>query len=390
MYLLLRISDDQRKHALERVADGLRRHAREVFSANRVDVDNARDRGIPEQMIDRLVVDEARLEGEIESVRSIAAQEDVAGKLLSQSVLYNGMQVNKVCFPLGIVSIIYESRPLVTVDAFAIAFKSGNAILLRGSKTAAMTNLKLVEIIKESLEETEPRLGDCVELLAARDDYNDVDEILGARGKIDCVIPRGGRNLIQNVVNNAKVPVIETGAGVCHAYIDEFADLDMALKIVENAKLSRPSVCNALECVVVHEKVRGEFIPRLQKLFDGRCEILLEQVETNWGVEWLDKKLSVKFVNTLEEAVEFINAHNTKHSETIISTDTSRSRYFQQNVDAACVYVNSSTRFTDGAEFGLGAELGISTQKLHARGPMGVTALTTYKYLIEGDGQIRE
>ena len=323
----------------------------------------------------------------------------------------NGLNIRQVRVPLGVVAIIYESRPNVTVDAFCLAYKSGNAVLLRGSSSAYNSNKKIVEIIKNALSKAKDFCGipEAIELIEVSEkNHDDVNQILNAVGKIDVVLPRGGKSLIQNVVSNARIPVIETGSGVCHLYVDEFADLQMAARIAENAKIQRPSVCNAIECILVNEKVFSSFLPMLAKKFDGKVMIhadeksfavlnavkeceghIVKANDEDYGKEYLDYECCVKIVPSIEEAVEYINAHNTKHSESIITNDRKNARYFQAMVDASCVYVNASTRFTDGGEFGFGAELGISTQKLHVRGPMGIKTLTTTKFLIDGDGQIR-
>jgi glutamate-5-semialdehyde dehydrogenase len=305
--------------------------------------------------------------------------------------------------PLGVAAIIYESRPAVTVDAFALAYKSGNAILLRGSSAALESNKELYSALREGFSACADGVPDAVALLesGARDE---VDAILNAAGLIDVVLPRGGAELINMVVKNAKIPVIETGSGVCHLFVDESADISMAVDIAENGKLQRPGVCNALEAVVVHRAVLAPFVTALEKRFAGRAELRCDEesfavlqgkprvaraADADFGCEFLDTILAVKTVGGIDEAVDFINAHNTKHSDCIVTENLLHAGSFQARVDAACVYVNASTRFTDGGEFGLGAELGISTQKMHVRGPMGLTALTTTKYLINGKGQIR-
>lgn len=387
---------------LSTVADALDANRQSIINANKKDIDAGRSNGMSESLIDRLMLDDKRINGIIESLKIVIGQTDPIGEEIAGWKTPNGLNIRQVRVPLGVVSIIYESRPNVTVDAFSLAYKSGNAILLRGSSSAYNSNKEIVRVIKEALSKTEDGIPEAIELVEVREhDHSDVDQILNAVGLIDVVLPRGGKKLIQNVVSNARVPVIETGSGVCHLYIDEDADLEMACKVTENAKIQRPSVCNAIECIVVHSKIAEKFLPMLEKTFNGRVKLHADQkaikylknalpaTEEDFGNEYLDYECCVKVVESIEEAIFYINSHNTKHSESIITESRSKARLFQSMIDASCVYVNASTRFTDGGEFGFGAELGISTQKLHARGPMGIKALTTTKYLIDGDGQTR-
>lgn len=387
---------------LSAVADALDANRQSIINANKKDIDAGRSNGMSESLIDRLMLDDKRINGIIESLKIVIGQTDPIGEEIAGWKTPNGLNIRQVRVPLGIVSIIYESRPNVTVDAFSLAYKSGNAILLRGSSSAYNSNKEIVKVIKEALSKTEDGIPEAIELVEVREhDHSDVDQILNAVGLIDVVLPRGGKKLIQNVVSNARVPVIETGSGVCHLYIDEDADLEMACKVAENAKIQRPSVCNAIECIVVNSKIAEKFLPMLEKTFNGRVKLHADQkaikylknalpaTEEDFGNEYLDYECCVKVVESIEEAIFYINSHNTKHSESIITESRSKARLFQSMIDASCVYVNASTRFTDGGEFGFGAELGISTQKLHARGPMGIKALTTTKYLIDGDGQTR-
>ncbi|MCI5518398.1 MAG: glutamate-5-semialdehyde dehydrogenase [Treponema sp.] len=387
---------------LSAVADALDANRQSIINANKKDIDAGRSNGMSESLIDRLMLDDKRINGIIESLKIVIGQTDPIGEEIAGWKTPNGLNIRQVRVPLGVVSIIYESRPNVTVDAFSLAYKSGNAILLRGSSSAYNSNKEIVRVIKEALSKTEDGIPEAIELVEVREhDHSDVDQILNAVGLIDVVLPRGGKKLIQNVVSNARVPVIETGSGVCHLYIDEDADLEMACKVAENAKIQRPSVCNAIECIVVHSKIVEKFLPMLEKTFNGRVKLHADQkaikylknalpaTEEDFGNEYLDYECCVKVVESIEEAIFYINSHNTKHSESIITESRSKARLFQSMIDASCVYVNASTRFTDGGEFGFGAELGISTQKLHARGPMGIKALTTTKYLIDGDGQTR-
>lgn len=398
----------QKNNALKAVAQALDKNRKSIIDANKIDIENAQKKGVPDSIIDRLLLNDKRIDGIIESLNIVIAQTDPIGDEIAGWKTPNGMSIRQVRVPLGIVGIIYENRPNVTVDAFCLAYKSGNSILLRGSSSSYVSNKEIVHVIKDALKNVEDGVPEAIELVEVIEhNHDDVNAILNAVGKIDVVLPRGGKKLIQNVVENAKVPVIETGSGVCHLYIDEFANLEMAAKIAENAKIQRPSVCNAIECIVIHKKILQEFLPLLAKTFDGRVkihadeqsfsilknhvasELLFQATEDDFGNEYLDFACCIKTVDSIEDAISYINSHNTKHSESIITESRANARLFQTTVDASCVYVNASTRFTDGGEFGFGAELGISTQKLHARGPMGIKVLTTTKYLIDGEGQIR-
>ena len=405
----------QKNRALEEVAHCIEADRETILAANAHDVAKAQESGMSAALIERLSLDNKKITAIIDSMRVVINQTDPIGEEIAGWQVQNGMQVRQVRVPLGVVAIIYESRPNVTVDAFCLAYKSGNAILLRGSSSAITSNKALVSSIMHGLQTC--GVAKAV-ALAESNSHEDVMQILNAVGKIDVVIPRGGKKLIQTVVQNARVPVIETGSGVCHLYVDDAADCDMAAVIAENAKLQRPGACNAIECILVNKKIAGEFLPRLEKQFAGRvlmkaddvCYAVLKAAvdsdtalqgskygalcveraeQSDYGFEFLDYACAVRSVESLDEAIAFINTHNTKHSDYIVTNDRAHARQFQQQVDAACVYVNASTRFTDGGEFGFGAELGISTQKLHARGPMGINALTTTKYIIDGDGQIR-
>jgi len=398
----------QKNNALKAVAQALDKNRKSIIDANKIDIENAQKKGVPDSIIDRLLLNDKRIDGIIESLNIVIAQTDPIGDEIAGWKTPNGMSIRQVRVPLGIVGIIYENRPNVTVDAFCLAYKSGNSILLRGSSSSYVSNKEIVRVIKDALKNVEDGVPEAIELVEVIEhNHDDVNAILNAVGKIDVVLPRGGKKLIQNVVENAKVPVIETGSGVCHLYIDEFANLEMAAKIAENAKIQRPSVCNAIECIVVHKKMLQEFLPLLAKTFDDRVkihadeqsfsilknhvasELLFQATEDDFGNEYLDYACCIKTVDSIEDAISYINSYNTKHSESIITESRANARLFQTTVDASCVYVNASTRFTDGGEFGFGAELGISTQKLHARGPMGIKVLTTTKYLIDGEGQIR-
>ena len=397
----------EKNKSLEAVAAALDSNRKKIIEANKKDIDAARANGTKESLIDRLSLDDKRITGIIDSLKIVLAQTDPIGEETSGWKTPNGLTIRQVRVPLGVVAIIYESRPNVTVDAFCLAYKSGNAILLRGSSSAYNSNKAIVEIIKEALSNVDGGVPESIELVEVKEhDHSDVDAILTAVGKIDVVLPRGGKKLIQTVVSNARIPVIETGSGVCHLYIDDSANLEMACKVAENAKIQRPSVCNAIECIVVNKKIADDFLPMLAKKFDGRVKFHADEYSFNllsgtantsvekatdedFGNEYLDYECCIKTVENIEEAISYINRHNTKHSESIITESRANAKLFQAKIDASCVYVNASTRFTDGGEFGFGAELGISTQKLHARGPMGIKALTTTKYLIDGDGQTR-
>lgn len=393
-----------------------------ILEANAKDVAAAREKGMKESLVDRLSLNEQRLTSIISCITTIIQQTDPIGQVPAGWTAPNGMQIKQVRVPLGVAAIIYESRPNVTVDAFAIAYKSGNAILLRGSSSALESNKAIVKAIKEGLASCKEGIPDAV-ALADSGSRDEVDEILTAKGYIDVALPRGGAGLIKMVVEKATVPVIETGSGICHLYIDDSGDIKTAVDIAENAKLQRPGVCNAIEVMLVHKDIAEKVLPAIAERFNGRAEFrcdpaalaILEAAagkkagsdekgavpawaantkltaagDDDFDTEFLDYILAIKTVSGVEEAVEHINAHNTKHSECIVTTNTQHARYFQKKVDAACVYTNVSTRFTDGEMFGFGAELGISTQKMHIRGPMGLAALTTTKYIIEGEGQIR-
>jgi glutamate-5-semialdehyde dehydrogenase len=379
-----------------------------ILAANAVDVAKARSGGMKESLVDRLSLSDKRIDGMIEGIGVVQRQEDPIGRTLAGWTLPNGLLVERVSVPLGTAAIIYESRPNVTADAFCLAYKAGCSILLRGSSAALESNRAIVASIKRGLAASGGE-SDAV-ALADSGSRDEIDVILTARGKIDVVIPRGGHELIRRVVENARVPVIETGEGNCHVFVDASADLAAAVNIVENSKVQKPGACNAVETVLVHRDAAASFMPLLAERLAGRVElrcderskaaiagagrpstlVLRDATEEDWATEYLDYILAVKVVDTVDEAIDHINRYGTQHSEAIITNDLAASREFERRVDAACVYVNASIRFTDGSEFGFGAELGISTQKFHARGPMGLEALTTIKYRVVGSGQIRE
>ncbi|MCD7824688.1 MAG: glutamate-5-semialdehyde dehydrogenase [Clostridiaceae bacterium] len=394
-------STSKKNMVLQRIADRLRANVPQILAENEKDIASARDNGITEVMVDRLRLSEERIDGIADACLQLVGLEDPVGEILQGSVRPNGMQITKVRVPMGVIGIIYESRPNVTVDAAALCIKSGNAAILRGGKEAIHSNKILMQLMQQAVEEC-GFAKETVQLV--EDTSREVStEMMRANDYIDVLIPRGGAGLIQAIVKNATVPVIETGTGNCHIYVDSPADLEMAVAITDNGKTQRPSVCNALESCLVHKDVAASFLPMLKEKLDQHqveirgCErtaqILGDSVipatEDDYATEFLDYIISIKVVDSVEEAIEHIRKYTTGHSECIVTEDYSHARKFQKEVDSACVYVNCSTRFTDGGEFGLGAEIGISTQKLHVRGPMGLKELTTMKYLINGDGQIR-
>jgi glutamate-5-semialdehyde dehydrogenase len=358
-----------------------------------------------EALVDRLFLDDRRIDGIIQGILTVVRQEDPVGKVRAGWTLPNGLLVEQITVPLGVAAIIYESRPNVTADAASLAYKAGNAILLRGSRAARESNRALVGAFKAGLEAG----GGVSEAVALADSESreEVDRILTARGRLDVVIPRGGRDLIRHVVEQARLPVIETGEGNCHIYVEAGADMEGAAAIIENAKLQKPGACNAVETLLVHRAALPRLMPLLAARLAGKAELrcdgpsraavgppppgllLRDALPEDWETEFLDYILAVKTVNSVDEAVDHINRYGTGHSEAILTNDLGAAETFYRRVDAACVYTNASTRFTDGGEFGFGAELGISTQKFHARGPMGLEALTTIKYRISGQGQIR-
>lgn len=394
------LGEQKKNQVLETVAQELLAKADEIIAANKVDLENATN--MPEKFIDRLKIDNDRIAAMAEGVRQVAQLADPIGKIDAGWVNYAGLQIEKKRVPLGVVGMIFEARPNVTVDASALCFKSGNAVILRGGKEALQTNIKITKVIRQALEQ-EGINPDAVQVITETS-HELANEFMQLTDYLDVLIPRGSARLIQTVLNTAKVPVIETGAGICHVYVDKFADKKMAVEITTNAKVQRPSVCNAIENLVIHQDVAQEYLlaiaDELQKYNvelrgdEKVCEILGDKATLataeDWDTEYNDYIIAIKIVSSIDEAIDFINEHNTKHSEAIITENYTRSQKFLDEIDAACVYVNASTRFTDGFEFGFGAEIGISTQKLHARGPMGLEALTSTKYVIRGNGQIRK
>lgn len=396
------LTTEKKNAALTAMAAALEAHKDEILAANRQDVEDARG-SISPVMLDRLTLTDARLEGMAAGIRQVVTLPDPVGRALEETVHKNGMRIRKVAVPIGVIAVIYESRPNVTSDVAALTLKSGNVCVLRGGKEAYRTAAAIVAALQAALEDTGlPR-----ELVQLIEDTSrqSATELMQADGLVDLLIPRGGAGLIRACVENATVPCIQTGTGICHIYVDKAANMDMALEIIDNAKMSRPSVCNAAEVCLVHNDIAAEFLPRLARRLtdpgrehpatlrlDSRAAAIVDGIpagERDFDTEFLDYVLAVGVVDDVEAAIRHIAAHSTHHSESIITEDAAAAARFTAAVDSAAVYVNASTRFTDGGEFGLGCEIGISTQKLHARGPMGLRELTTYKYIILGSGQVR-
>ena len=388
---------EEKNKALLAMADALVASADDIIAANTKDVEAAKERNTAAYMIDRLSLSRKRIEGMAQGLCDVAALRDPVGEVLHGTLRPNGLAITKQRVPLGVIGIIYEARPNVTSDAAGLCLKTGNAVVLRGGSDAIHSNIAVVNVLRKAAEKA-GMPADAIQLI---DDTSReaATYMMGLNGVIDVLIPRGGAGLIQSVVKNATIPVIETGTGNCHVYIDESADIDMGVEIIFNAKTSRPSVCNAAESLLVHEDIAADFLPRMAARLSNvemrGCEktrsIISAKPATDedYYTEFLDYILAVKVVGGVDEAIDHINKYGTKHSETIVTKDYANAEKFLARVDAAAVYVNASTRFTDGGEFGFGAEIGISTQKLHARGPMGLEELTTYKYVIRGNGQVR-
>lgn len=398
--VLRNLSTNDKNRTLETVAQALTDHTEEILKANALDVENGKKNQMPEGLIDRLMLNADRIGGMADGLRQLVGLEDPIGEVTGMKKRPNGLLIGQKRVPLGVIGIIYEARPNVTSDAFGLCFKTGNVVILKGGSDAIHSNTAIVKCIREALvfagitENAIQLIEDTSRETAA--------EFMKMNQYVDVLIPRGGRGLIKAVVNQSTIPVIETGTGNCHIYVDETADLQMAADIVINAKTQRVGVCNACESLLVNRRVKDEFLPVLaERLKEKHVEVRADKdagelmpgavpaTEEDWGTEYLDYILSVKVVDSVEEAIAHINRYNTKHSEAIITNDYVHAQKFLDEVDAAAVYVNASTRFTDGNEFGFGAEIGISTQKLHARGPMGLLALTTTKYIIYGNGQVR-
>lgn len=399
---IAKLSTAAKNDLLNQVAKALVAESDYIITENAKDMANAKENGISEIMQDRLLLTEDRIAGIAEGVRQVADLQDPIGQVVRGYTNLDGLKIVQKRVPMGVIAMIFESRPNVSIDAFSLAFKTNNAIILRGGRDAINSNKALVTVARKALENA-GITADAVQLV--EDTSHEVaEELMGATKYVDLLIPRGGARLIQTVKEKAKVPVIETGVGNCHIYVDKYANLDMATQIVINAKTQRPSVCNAAESLVVHADIAEEFLSKLEKAIskiqsvefraDERALKLMEKAvpasPEDFATEFLDYIMSVKVVDSLDEAIKWINTYTTSHSEAIVTQDISRAEQFQDDVDAAAVYVNASTRFTDGFVFGLGAEIGISTQKMHARGPMGLEALTSTKFYINGQGQIRE
>lgn len=399
--VMARLSQNDKNNALLAVADALVENAAPIIEANSIDMDYAKKNGMSEALLDRLLLTEARLEDMAVGIRQVVSLDDPVGEVISMKQRPNGLMIGQKRVPMGVIGIIYESRPNVTVDAFALCFKTGNAVILRGGSDCIHSNIAMVKVIKAALDKSGVT-PDAVSLIE-NTDREVAKQFMKLNKYIDLLIPRGGAGLIKTVVENATIPVIETGTGNCHIYIDKSADLEKALPIIKNAKLQRLGVCNACESLVIHKDIANKAIPMIADMLSANdCEIRGDEIaqsissiiksasDEDYGTEYLAKIISAKVVNSLDEAIEHINNYSTGHSEAIITEDYESSQRFLNEIDSACVYVNASTRFTDGFMFGFGAEIGISTQKLHARGPMGLLALTSTKFIVYGNGQIRE
>lgn len=397
---LSQVSTEDKNRALLAIADALGENKNKIIFANDVDLETGRLEGLNAGLLDRLMLDGERIDGIADGVRQVAALPDACGKVVYEYQKDNGLRIQKITVPIGVIGIIYEARPNVTVDAAALCLKSGNAVILRGGKEAINSNKAIVGIMQDALESVGfPR--ETVQLVEDTS-RNSAKLMMVMNDYLDCLIPRGGKGLIKSVVENSTVPVIETGSGNCHIYVDESADIEMAANIIFNAKTQRISVCNACESLVIHSDIIERALPVIKARLDemnvevrgddrarAACSGITEATEEDFYTEYLDYIISVKTVDSLDEAIDHINEHSTGHSEAIITNNDENAKRFMQCIDSSSVYVNASTRFTDGGEFGLGAEIGISTQKLHARGPMGIEGLTSTKYLIFGNGQVR-
>jgi len=398
---LAMLDENVKNEALKNMADELIKSKDRILKANEKDILAAENKGVKESLIDRLRLNEKRIEGMANGLLEISALPDPVGAIEEMWKRPNGLQIGKMRCPIGVIGIIYESRPNVTADAAGLCLKSGNAVILKGGSDALNSNIAIVEAIAKAAEVSGVPKG-TIQIIE-NTDREEVNCMMKLNGKIDLLIPRGGANLIQNVIKNSTVPVIETGVGNCHVFVDSYADLEMALKIIVNAKTQRPGVCNAIEKVLIHRDIREKFLPimvekltslgveiRGCELTRSICPDVKEANEDDWRTEYLDLILAVKIVEDVDSAIEHINKYSSGHSESIVTENYTNAMKFIKSIDSAAVYVNASTRFTDGGEFGFGAEIGISTQKMHARGPMGLKELTTYKYVILGNGQIRE
>lgn len=394
------VDSEQKNKALNAIANMLEKNSDRIIKANAIDLEQGRNNGLSEGLLDRLMLNEERIKAMADGVRQVAGLADPCGKILSEYKKDNGLLIKKITVPIGVIGIIFEARPNVTVDAAALCLKSGNSVILRGGKEAINSNTALSEIMRSALDEV-GFVKDAIQLVTDTTRQSSAD-MMHMNEYLDCLIPRGGKGLIKAVVENSTVPVIETGSGNCHIYVDDSADINMAARIIFNAKTQRISVCNACESLVINSAIINEALPvianelkkkNVQIRGDERavsaCSLVIPASDEDYYTEYLDYIISVKTVDTLDEAIEHINSHSTGHSEAIITQNEANAQKFLKCIDSSSVYVNASTRFTDGAEFGLGAEIGISTQKLHARGPMGLEQLTSTKYLIFGNGQVR-
>ncbi|MBO4399004.1 MAG: glutamate-5-semialdehyde dehydrogenase [Lachnospiraceae bacterium] len=397
----LGVTDTAKKNeTLLHAADLLIKETGSILAANAIDVANAEKKGVSPAMVDRLRLNESRVAGMAGGLRQVASLPDPVGDVLETFERPNGLQIEKVRVPFGVIGIIYESRPNVTADAFGLCFKTGNAVILRGGSDAIHSNTRITEVLRQAIADC-GLPENCLQLITDTS-RETVTEFMRLNRFVDVLIPRGGAGLIQSVLENSTIPVIETGTGNCHIFVDESADQEQALRIIDNAKTQRMGVCNACESLVIHEKIAAEFLPKVYAVLsaknitmraDGEARSIVPAMEAateeDFGKEYLGAMISVKTVANVDEAIDHINRYHTKHSDAILTNSEANADAFLKKVDSACVYVNASTRFTDGEEFGFGAEIGISTQKLHARGPMGLRELTSYKYLIRGNGQVR-
>ncbi len=392
---------EEKNDALLMIAAAIEENAPAILTANAEDLENGRANGLSDALLDRLALNEARIAGIADSLRQVVQLPDPVGRVLEETVRPNGLRLRKIAVPIGVIAVIYEARPNVTADSAGLCLKSGNAVLLRGGKEAIRSNIALAQVMRAALEQTAIP-ADAIQLVTDTT-HESAQALMHLNGYVDVLIPRGSKRLIQAVVQQATVPVIETGAGVCHVYVDKAANVEMAADIIENAKTSRPSVCNAAECMLIHRDIAAQALPviaerlrakhtvirgdaRVQSILNGACEAATQD---DWGHEYGDYIIAARVVDSIGDAIDYIYQYSTGHSECIVTDDADAAAEFMRRVDAAAVYHNASTRFTDGGEFGLGAEIGISTQKLHARGPLGLRELTSMKYEIFGSGQVR-
>lgn len=400
-YQLAKLTTDDKNRGILAAADYLEAFSSKIIAANAIDMENGKNKGLSQGLLDRLLLDESRVKSMADGLRQVVSLQDPIGMITEEFDRPNGLTIKKRLVPIGVVGVIYEARPNVTSDVFGLCFKTGNAVVLKGGSDALESNKAIVSAIKEALIKEQLPV-DAITLIEDTSRETTI-QLMKLNGIVDVLIPRGSAGLIKSVVTNATVPVIETGSGNCHVYVDAEADIDMAISIIENAKTQRIGVCNACESLVIHKDIANDLLPRLNETLlahnvlvkaDEKAISLMDRAEAatdlDFATEYLDYIISVKTVDTIDEAIAHINKNNTGHSEAIVTTNNENAEKFLEGVDASCVYVNASTRFTDGFEFGFGAEIGISTQKLHARGPMGLMALCSYKYTIYGNGQVRK